>query len=206
MTKELDDLLNEIFPLPFPSVSSETTQRAKGLIAQHADHPERLFATALAPVLAQGDILLGVPFYAGIPPKTPGVVRTGAMVLSNTCDVAQGFSLGQGRKVMLCQVVDAKILEEGGFGALAEAKRNQVNNLFRLPGKGDYSEFIADFSTAAPFDAAALKKRLEDGKYSRALSLSDFGYFFFLTKLTVFLMRPETHELQREKLPDDKGL
>ena len=75
-------------------------------------------------------------------------------------------------------------------GNLIELKKNKVIDYMYIPD-GILSDCYIDFEIMNTFNKNLIMSGIESGKHPRIASLNQLGYYFFIVKLTVYLMRKE---------------
>lgn len=139
--------------------------------------------------LLQGDILgpitYGFDFSDGL-----DKIATDVLLLSNTCD------LDRKKHIIVCP---ALFLDEEKFqdNFLKRIKSNIIFDMLYLPENQDNPKYIVHFSKTFHFPNKKLKSLINDKSIERKSSLSKEGFYFLLLKYTVFIMRPETHKIER---------
>lgn len=125
----------------------------------------------------QGDIVGPLPF-SWIDENGDQVeYESHGLVLSATCDVENDDLVS----VCVC-IPGSTARQEDIINEEVEAQR--AFRLMFLSGGG--GEFVADFARIMTIPSRVIGDRL-----ARSWSLTQFGYYMFLTKLTVHFMRPE---------------
>lgn len=128
--------------------------------------------------LSQGDIIGGnVPFELEDPDTGEIMVYRGpGILLSNTCDAERDSYI----------VISPLLpLEEMYRGRKKDFSTNLTYNLLYFPDS-NFSDYVIDLTIMNTFS----RKVITDN-YHTVASLNQFGYYLFLCKLTVQLMRPE---------------
>lgn len=145
----------------------------------------------------QGDGLAGL-WVADLPSARIGKARV--MVLSNTCDTAPGNKQLLGPRLLYCPVVSVTKLTAllsanpnlaPGFDLdsyLGTVRHQEISSMFYLP-KNELlgEEAIALLDRINNCDAQAAG--LEDLVKNRLFTLSDYGFYLFLFKLSLHLTR-----------------
>ncbi len=114
--------------------------------------------------------------------------RGKGMLISNTCSADHDG-----------EIVLAPFLRIEDLGL---DKRDIINNLhYRLLYLPDsrYEELVVDFSLMNTFHKDALNRQISEGKIKKEASLNQFGFYLFLSKLTICFMRPEDVEVQADR-------
>ncbi len=187
MMSEFIDFVTELFP----SIRPYTKEQVKASIQQFdRSGVQRNFSMHSAlPYLAQGDIFGdAIPFFKQDKDGNLSVLRTKAILLSNTCDSERDDVL---IFAPLIPIKDLKLDEHA-------IKSNQIYRLLYFPDP-IISNYVVDFSLLNSFSRQLFEEQLKQGNFKKTLSLNDLGYYLFLCKLTIHLMRPEDGEVQKTR-------
>jgi hypothetical protein len=180
------------------SVEAQTNLFAE--LAQFPDNIDgRLYTIRLAHELNifQGDGLASL-WVADLPNERIG--RTRVMVLSNTCDIAPDNRRLLGPRMLYCPVISFPKYENllrtagslpRGFNAdghLAAIRKQHNSSMFYLPKTDKLGEeAIAVLDRINNCDAQAVD--LRELVRNRLFTLSDYGFYLFLFKLSLHLTR-----------------
>ena len=185
MTDAYIDFLEELFP----AISPYTAQRAKDAVREFSRYGSKapFFAEPLDEEFQQGDIFSKVPFVY-VDKKGQGQLAVlGGMLLTNSCDIVRNDNLQFAAMI--------PIDEYSRDDAKQEAVRSNENyEYLYFPDTRIDNQFV-NFGLITSTSRAAFEKFVEDGHSERIASLSSIGYFLFITKLTVFFMRPEDSDV-----------
>lgn len=77
-------------------------------------------------------------------------------------------------------------------------KSNLIYRFLYFPDNG-LSDYFIDLSWINSYPRFAILERQREGIINKIGSLNNFGYYLFLSKLTVHLMRPEDVIVQQER-------
>lgn len=174
----------------FPSISPYVKEQTKSAIKQFNSSGKRtnFFNKNPYEFLAQGDILSNVPFVRINSDGQIGIKRSYGMVISNTC------SADHDNDILMAPMLDINLLNL--------KKTEIVNNLnYRLMYFPDekYQDLVVDFSLINTINKDILNKMIEEKSVKKESSLNQFGFYLFLTKLTICFMRPEDEEVQQNR-------
>lgn len=186
MLREFIDFVESILP----AVSPDTKNAAKEAIAQFEGKGEKLKYMTLRPLkeLSQGDILSKIPFsYFGDDGEQKYFV-TEALVLSTSCHIDQKNS------VVLVPVFPLEKFE----GNIQELKKNKIFDYMYIPD-GIMPDKYIDFEYMNTYSKKLIMLGFEKDKVCRIGSLNQLGYYFFIVKLTVYLMRKEDRDTLIER-------
>lgn len=178
MLKELIDFVDSILP----SVPMGTKEGVQEAIAQFEKDGEQIKYLTANPLseLSQGDIISAVPFYYFDNDGNQKMFKTDALVLSTSCHIDQKD------KLVLVPVFSLTSFK----GNFVELKKNKVIDYMYIP-EGILINSYVNFEIMNTFSKELIMSGLKNGKLTRVASLNQIGYYFFIIKLTVYLMRRE---------------
>ena len=178
MLKELIDFVDSILP----SVPMGTKEGAQEAIAQFEKEGEQIKYLTLNPLseLSQGDIISAVPFHYFDENGKQMMFKADALVLSTSCHIDQK------NKMVLVPVFPI----ESFVGNKVELIKNKVIDYMYIPD-GNMANRYVDFEIMNTFSKDLIMSGLKSGRLKRIASLNQIGYYFFIIKLTVYLMRRE---------------
>lgn len=185
MINEFIDFVTEVFP----SIHPYTKEQVKASIQQfEKSGVQRKFSMHSAlPHLAQGDIFEdSIPFIKQGKNGDLSVLKAKAILLSNTCDSERDDIL------IFAPLIPISSLEMDE----QTIKSNQIYRLLYFPDPL-IEEYVVDLSLLNSFSRVMFENKLTEGKFKKVMSLNDLGYYLFLCKLTVHLMRPEDTGVQK---------
>jgi hypothetical protein len=187
MMREFVTFVHEIFP----SINPYTGEKVKSAIRQFEQTGKlyQFFLTTPLEHLAQGDIIEELPFLTYDKDGKERVLRTKGILLSNTCDCENDENL-----------VFSPLLPVGKFTPSVNDRftKNLTYNLLYFPDTV-LSESIVDFGIMNTFPKKPIEERLRDNQLKKIFSLNKFGYYLFLTKLSIHLVRPEDVGVQQHR-------
>jgi hypothetical protein len=190
MKKEFINFVHEIFP----SISPYTKEELRKAIDQFEhkgnkkDDLYNYFKIQPLNYLAQGDIIEYLPFVTYDNTGEEKTRKLRGILLSNTCDCENDES-----------IVFSPLLPLSSFkGVTKRFTNNLTYNLLYFPDS-ILSDYIVDFGIMNTFPKKPLEFGLSNGKLTKVASLNTLGYYLFLTKLTVHLLRPEDTDVQKER-------
>lgn len=79
-----------------------------------------------------------------------------------------------------------------------ELKANRIFNYMYLP-ENVMNNYFIDFSRINTYNKNLILNGIDSGKIERLFSLSQIGFYLFIIKLTVFLMRKEDVETMENR-------
>lgn len=183
MMEEFIDFVDSICP----SIPPDIKEKAKFAIRDFKNMRGSVNYLMSSPLdkLSQGDILSKVPFmYYDSNGEEKRFIALG-MVITTSCDIDNDNRL---------TVVPVLPLEQYP-GNESTIKNNQTLSYMYIPDIKMENYFI-DFALMNTYDKNLIFQGIESNRISRYASLSQVGFYFFITKLTVFLMRKEDYDTQ----------
>src|SRR5437660_7081506 len=156
---------------------------------------KRLYTDRLRgePVIFQGDGLTDLPV-TNLPNPRIGNARH-VMVMSNSCDVDLRNRRYLGPRLMYCPIIAFADYTESirpvsgklPVDHIEHVRRQKVSSLFYLPQYGDLPDSVALLDRFVNFDLRALD--IEHMTRTRTFTLSNYGFYYFLFKLSIHLTR-----------------
>ena len=204
MSRTFVDLMCEVFP----NISPETQVELHRLTRRKDQYYNWLFSLSHIANLSQGDAVREIPILSIGKNGKPTKSDLPALLLNNSCDM----QVDQGGPRSECiTVIPLYPFEDytRHFAHLPDYKRDLKQNAITdkffvggLPGRG--TEYVADFGMLSTISTQYLHHALSNGLIEKVASLSRNGYYYFLAKLTLHLMRPESTDVKREDLTKRK--
>lgn len=198
--------LAEVLRKNFPYISSQEADSLHRVFTEYDVNPSWLFGNYSLEErqIAQGDILKGLnagfwDFDASTnKPKFRKKENIFGIVLTTTCDNERNDYLSFVPLFESDQYF-SKIKDKDGSlkDSIDSIKKNTVTTLLFLPATNNIPSLIGDFSLCISMTRNFLDNLRKQGKIQKAQTLTMQGYYFFLAKLTLHLMRPETLEVGR---------
>jgi hypothetical protein len=171
------------------------------LISQLRDFPanidKRMYTTGLeSNIIYQGDALDDMPVVI-IDNLELGVKKRPCMIISNTCDMDLANKRLFPTTIMYTPIVQLcnyeKILlqygesEEKIKNHLSDVKSQKVSNMFYLPSIGNLGESIVFLDRILNVSQKYIDRDTVESR--RKFSLSDYGFYLFVFKLSIHLSR-----------------
>ena len=186
MLRGFIDFVDDILP----SVSPDFRDGAKNAIAQFEKEGAKVNYLTNKPlsVLSQGDILTEIPFVYYDENGKVKQFKANAMIISTSCNIDRKENL-----------LFVPVLPVDKFtGKVDDLYSNQIFDYMYLHDDLLKNQYI-DFSHFCTYNRNLIKKVMESGKVKRVASLNQIGYYFFIVKLTVYLMRKEDTDTLNER-------
>lgn len=186
MLKELIDFVDSILP----SVPMDTKEGLQEAIAQFEKEGEQIKYLTLNPLsdLSQGDVISSVPFYYFDEDGKQQAFKSDALVLSTSCHIDHKD------KLVLVPVLPLSSFD----GNMVDLKKNKVIDYMYIPD-GEMINSFVDFEIMNTFSKDLIMSGLKSGRLHRIASLNAIGYYFFIIKITVYLLRREDAGTLRER-------
>ncbi len=176
-----------------------STDAKEALFGELEQFPEnidaRLYTSKLKEqrTFFQGDGLARV-WVSNLP--DPSVRETRVMVLSNTCDVAQENERLMGSRLIYCPIIslpkyESMVRDQGKVSPdqhIADIRRQRVSSMFYLPSNhalGEEAVALLDRINNCDLQKLDVDELSKD----RLFTLSDYGFYMFLFKLSIHLTR-----------------
>lgn len=187
----------EFYRKAFPAIDASTRARFTSFLGSKGTDYNWLYAGEKREDFSQGDIVALLPafFFDGNEIKR-SKQNYPALVLEHTCDL-QPDECGNPRNetVTYAPLFPLDDVSKHVKDPSAILRNIITTKLYLgiVPSFG--SDFVADFDMVCSVSAAWLLASIADGTVRRVASLSDNGFYFLLSKLTVHLMRVEDSRL-----------
>ena len=172
LIKELEDFPNNIDGRMYTSIAEDT-------------------------LLCQGDVIKDMP-YAEIDHLDSGVINKNCIVLSNTCDVDLNNKRLFHSRIMYAPLIELSkyksVLLKRGTATeqqindhIKSIKEQRVSQILYLPESITFRESIVFLDRVLNIDCRAIDRMAL--KQSRLISLSDYGFYMLLFKISVHFSR-----------------
>jgi hypothetical protein len=182
------DLVSEIFP----SVDPRTAAHCLRQLSRGDFDPASLFRARVFDFLAQGDVIDLVRF-ATTDDEGQQLDYIGpGLLISNTCDADHEEHV----VFAACFPLDAFL--EGGIADEPTIRSNCIFNLLYLPLFGPGARgLVVDLGLLQSHSRTYVSRSLFQRAANKLCSLSEWGFYLLLAKLSIHLMRPEAVEVNR---------
>lgn len=176
----------------FPFFTRKEKSNLRELVTQFEDRKDELYSFAKDRLLKQGDIIDKITFIKSIDDKKFMPKLLNGMLISNSCDIQYDKS------ILIAPVYSLDYINEvHDEGTISSIKKNMINQKFYLPHFKEYKGFIIDFSEIGTFKRKFIIDCYNNGIVKKIASLSLYGWYFLMMKLTLYLFRPETSDVIR---------
>ena len=175
------DFLEKLFPAIDPYTASRAKEAVKDFSRYGVKTP--FFSNPLDGNLQQGDIFTAVPFTHVDKTGQVKVAVTKGLLLTNSCDTTRNDRLQFAAMFPLADYsTDEKHID---------AVKSNINYEYLYFPDTKVEDSFVNFGLISSVSREAFLRFMNEGNSKRIASLNATGYFLFITKLTVFLMRPE---------------
>lgn len=190
MLREFARLVAEIFP----SIEPGTARAYLDSIQKDWPLWSDLYATQLPPRICQGDILDGMTFIVQDDEGDFGELTAPGFLLSHSCDVESDDN------VLFAACRSLALFRE--HRALSDIRNNTFFSTIYLEDVPEIGSVVVDLSIVQSVRRSVLERNLRNATVRRVSSFTDFGYYFFIAKLTVQLLRPQAEdEIRNRSVP-----
>ena len=144
-------------------------------------------------ILYQGDCLKDIPAF-NLPDTRTKLSQS--MAISNTCDMDLSNKRLWNTRILFSQIILLEKLEKGlcqrfpkdrVANYINSLKKQQITNAFYLPKSKNLDEAVAFFDYTNSFDINYIDR--ESLKERRLVSLSNYGFYILLLKLSIHFTR-----------------
>lgn len=187
--KEFINYTNEIFP----AIDMSVKKSLKDALEQFDINKFSWFTTEQLDGITQGDILDMIPFQIQDKNGKYKAFPTKALVLSNSCDLTRD------KYITLVPLIPYNDTNEFNDNQKKDLLNNKYNGKMCFTGT-NIEDYYVDFTRVQSFNRELILGLIEKGKINLEHSLSQFAWYFLLTKLTIHYMRVEDHELFSSRL------
>lgn len=180
----LDESFADIINTVLPSVSAVEKEKLKEAITQFKVSGKNIdFTSGLLENLSQGDIVSNIPFILYDKGGNQLIHKYNAILLSNTCDASRNTHL-----------IFAPILEINNYNNrnVVDLKNNVIYEYMYL-NDNKLGDIYVNFNIIHSINREIILDRLRNNKSDRLCSLTTIGYYMFILKLTIFLLRSEDY-------------
>lgn len=181
MLREFIDFVDSVLP----SVDPEAKDKAKAAITQFQQEGNRfeyLLPSSL-PELSQGDIISEIKFSYFKEDGSQHIYKARGMVISTSCHIDQ-------KEVLNIVPIFPLDFFAGDENAKKELMANRIFDYMYFP-ENMLKDYYVDFSKVNTYSKRLIMDGIKNERIKRLFSLSQIGFYLFIIKLTVFLMRKE---------------
>lgn len=173
----------------FPAIDPYTAQQAKNAVKEFARYGEKtpFFTEPLDKDFQQGDIFSKVPFVYVDRNGQVQLAEVGGMLLTNPCDATRNELL------QFAAVTPLESYSANPRNIVVVTSNINYQYLY-FPDTKLHDSFV-NLGLITSISRESFEGYVAAGKSERKVSLNLTGYFLFITKLTVFFMRPEDREV-----------
>ncbi len=188
----------------FPNISPDSIEGLYQLVRQKTLYKNWFFSTEKTDLLLQGDVVRDLPVTIAIDKKKAWKKELPALLMNNSCDLQVVDSRPRCDHISFIPLIPfseyIKAFKDISNHVL-DAKENVITHKFYISTPPNESgDFIADLNLLSSIDSKFFHQELREGGIRKICSLSSNGYYYFLAKLTLHLMRREPTEAKRQEL------
>lgn len=187
--KEFINYTNEIFP----AIDMNVKKSLKDALEQFDINKFSWFTSEQLDGITQGDILDKIPFQIQDRSGNYKAFPTKAIILSNSCDLTRD------KYITLASLIPYNDTNEFNDNQKRDLLNNKYNGKMCFTGT-NIEDYYVDFTRVQSFNRELILELIEKDKINLEYSLSQFAWYFLLTKLTIHYMRVEDHELFSSRL------
>lgn|GEM_PF-615867 len=183
------DLVNEVFP----NVRQETVNQAKQAFSQFIKNPDNyldLLDFSECDFLKQGDVFTDLPFYFVNSEGKMSMFKSDGILISNTCDSSRNDYLQFAPFKLFDELVSTFEVDSKKINYINDLKKNTITQYFYLHQHG-FDNGAFNLTLINSLSRNRFMENYYDKKITKKTSLNGVGYYVFLIKLSVFLMRNE---------------
>lgn len=188
----LDDLIrlfNEAFPILPGSPAREPEQALRQFYAEEIGTIQVICDPV--PEWAQGDIIEPLPFIDWNDQGEPVFFEAPGMVMTSTCD------LDRKEYIAFCPCFMVDDLKR--LSAYNDIRKNIVFDFFFIGTCLTGEEWAVDLSRPMTLPRQRIAKRLDDRDLARRHSLTQKGWYLFITKFAMKYLRPDDMETMNQR-------
>jgi hypothetical protein len=175
-----------------PYLSAESKGELLAQLRAHPDSVDYYGSVANEREPLQGDIWRGF-LVADV--ESGKLDQVTGLVLTNSCDIAAANNPGADQRIVFAPLLDLEkygtLLRESGKseqqveGVIAAIRRQEIHRMFYLPAMRDLQR-----ESVVPLDAvSSLPLSFIQGRVRHRLTLSNFGWYILLVKLSIHFCR-----------------
>jgi hypothetical protein len=138
--------------------------------------------------LIQGDIIKEVPFRKYDDNGQEEEYISDGLIVSNSCDIENDT------QVLIAPFIPIDKLSLD----MSALKNNSYYSLLYFPDSR-YSDKVADLNLLSPYPRKLILDKIAVGKIIKIFSLNLIGYYLFISKITVHLLRTEDSNVQSQR-------
>ena len=188
----------------FPNISPESTADLYQLVRQKHLYKNWLFSTQDSDILFQGDIVKSLPVLISLDRGKALKKELPALLLNNTCDLQVDNEKPRCEHVSFIPLLPFSEYISA-FQNISnherDARENVITHKFYISiPPNEERDYIADLGLISSVNSGFFHQELKKGGIKKVCSLSINGYYYFLAKLTLHLMRREPLQVKRQEL------
>ncbi|MHB8280581.1 MAG: hypothetical protein ACYDIA_23490 [Candidatus Humimicrobiaceae bacterium] len=187
----------ELYRNTFPNISMDNREIIKEYFNNYEYNTDKFFTIYNKDTILQGDSYSDIKSIMILGDGKVVGANLNGMVMSNTCDVENdGY-------ILIAPVYDFEYLlklDPKIKSTIYNIKKNLIYRYFYIPKCFGNSECVVDFSRICTYQKKYLYKKIQESTSKKLLSLTQLGYYLFILKLTIHLLRAESEIIDRDCL------
>jgi len=182
----LDDLV-DLFYRAFPILPDTPEGDVRKAIDQFSTQRLGSIQVIRDPLeeLSQGDILNPIPFIEWSDQGEPSNFTAPGMIITSTCD------LDRKGNIVFCPCYQLSILGSGNSSFSKNISENTVFEFFYVDKLFDGNTWAVDLSRPMTLPRDRVFEKIYNGDISKKHSLTDKGWYLFITKFSMKYFRPD---------------
>jgi hypothetical protein len=186
---DLTQLFNQAFPI-LPGVPGNNPKQALRQFSAEEVGPIQITRSP-CPLWAQGDILDPITFPIWPDEGTPRYFEAPGMIMNSTCD------LDRKDNVVLCPCL--RLDDFKGLSSYEDIPKNTIFDFFFIGKCIDSTEWAVDLSRPVTLPRERIQARLEEGLVHRLHSLTQKGWYLFITKFAMKYLRSDDLDTMKQR-------
>lgn len=175
----------------FPNIDPYIADEARKVMEQFESYDGHLMNRTLGFDCLQGDLYSEIPFVFIDDDGSVGTINCKALLLSNTCDASRNDTL------LFAAVRPLSDFSENP-GFVSSISGNRTYNTLYFPDRIISDSFV-DFGLITTISRESFEEMAQKGLIERLASLTLVGYYMLICKLTIFFLRPEDPETNKNR-------
>lgn len=189
----LEELLFQCFNEAFPILPGSSPREPEQALQQFSRENIGVIQTVKDPLpeWSQGDIIDPVPFIDWSDDGEPVFFEAPGMIVSSTCD------LDRKEHIVLCPCLMLDDLKE--MTAYSDIRKNTVFDFLFLGKCITGDEWVVNLSYPMTFPRKRMLTKMQEKSISRKHSLTDKGWYLFITKFAMKYLRSDDPETMGQR-------
>jgi hypothetical protein len=177
----------------FPAVDPAEAKKVIAALQKAPPTGREFFAHRLPEKLSQGDIIEPITFIIQDNTGEFGQRVGAGMVLSNSCDIDEDD------RVLVAEIQPFELFRN--HSARSSIQSNTFYRTLYLANTPHNGDIVVDLAQVQTLRKDLLLSSIGRGDVNRRASFTNLGYYLFIAKLTIHLLRPQSAEEVRNSAP-----